>query len=308
MYDGPMALGWLNYHHLLYFWTVAKHGSVSKACEVLHLAQPTISGQIRALEQALGEKLFVKYGRQLVLTEGGRIVFSYAEEIFSLGKELTSAIALKGSDASRPIKLMVGVADSIPKLLTSRLLESALHVPQRVQLVCSQEKLERLLAELSIHNLDLVLADTPVPPTVKVQAYNHVMGESTVSLFAHATLARRYSNNIPASLDGAPFLLPTKNAALRRSMDDWFHSQGIRPVVRGEFDDSATLKSFGQAGHGIFPSVTVMEQEIRRQYRVDVLVRIPSLKQRFYAITVERKLKHPAVVALFDAARKKLLT
>jgi len=299
------SMEWLNYHHLLYFWSVAKHGSVAKACEELQLAQPTISGQIRALEQALGEKLFVKSGRQLVLTEVGQIVFRYAEEIFSLGRELTSAI--KGRDTGRPIKLMVGVADSIPKLLTSRLLESALQVPQRVQLVCRQDKLERLLAELAIHNLDLVLADTPVPPTVKVQAYNHLMGESTVSLFARATLARRYSKNVPASLDGAPFLLPTKNATLRRYMDDWFHAQGIRPVVRGEFDDSATLKSFGQAGHGIFPGATVMEREIKRQYRVEVLGRIPSLKQRFYAITVERKLKHPAVVAIFEAAQKKLL-
>lgn len=298
-------MGWLNYHHLLYFWSVAKHGSVAKACEELHLAQPTISGQIRALEQALGEKLFVKLGRQLVLTEVGRIVFRYAEEIFSLGRELTSAI--KGGDTGRPMKLMVGVADSVPKLLTARLLEPVLKLPQRVQLVCWEDKLDRLLAELAIHGLDIVLADHPVPPTVKVQAYNHVMGESTVSLFARASLARRYSRNLPASLDGAPFLLPTRNATLRRSMDGWFHSQGIHPVVRGEFDDSATLKSFGQAGHGIFPGVTVMEREIKRQYRVEVIGRIPSLKQRFYAITVERRLKHPAVVAIFDSARKRLL-
>ena len=298
-------MGWLNYHHLLYFWSVARHGSVAKACEELHLAQPTISGQIRALEQALEEKLFVKLGRQLVLTEVGRTVFRYAEEIFSLGRELTSAI--KGGDTGRPMKLMVGVADSVPKLLTARLLEPALKLPQRVQLVCWADKLDRLLAELAIHGLDIVLADHPVPPTVKVQAYNHVMGESTVSLFARASLARRYSKNLPASLDGAPFLLPTRNTTLRRSMDDWFHSQGIHPVVRGEFDDSATLKSFGQAGHGIFPGVTVMEREIKRQYRVEVIGRIPSLKQRFYAITVERRLKHPAVVAIFDSARKRLL-
>ena len=298
-------MGWLNYHHLLYFWSVARHGSVAKACEELHLAQPTISGQIRALEQALEEKLFVKLGRQLVLTEVGRTVFRYAEEIFSLGRELTSAI--KGGDTGRPMKLMVGVADSVPKLLTARLLEPVLKLPQRVQLVCWADKLDRLLAELAIHGLDIVLADHPVPPTVKVQAYNHVMGESTVSLFARASLARRYSKNLPASLDGAPFLLPTRNTTLRRSMDDWFHSQGIHPVVRGEFDDSATLKSFGQAGHGIFPGVTVMEREIKRQYRVEVIGRIPSLKQRFYAITVERRLKHPAVVAIFDSARKRLL-
>lgn len=300
-----MPMGWLNYHHLLYFWSVAKHGSVSRACEELHLAQPTISGQIRALEQALGEKLFVKSGRQLVLTEVGRIVFRYAEEIFALGRELISA--MKGRDTGRPIKLMVGVADSVPKLLTARLLEPVFKLPQRVQLVCWEDKLDRLLAELAIHGLDIVLADHPVPPTVKVQAYSHMIGESTVSLFATSPLARRYSKNLPASLDGAPFLLPTRNAPLRRSMDDWFHSQGIHPVVRGEFDDSATLKSFGQAGHGIFPAPSVMEQEVIRQYRVQRVGRIPSLKQRFYAITVERSIKHPAVVAIFDAARKRLL-
>ena len=298
-------MGWLNYHHLLYFWSVAKHGSVSRACEELHLAQPTISGQIRSLEQSLGEKLFVKSGRQLVLTEVGRIVFRYAEEIFALGREMTTAI--KGGDTGRPVKLMVGVADSVPKLLTARLLEAALKLPQPVQLVCWEDKLDRLLAELAIHTLDLVLADMPVPAGVKVQAFNHVMGESTVTLFATKPLARKHSRNLPASLDGAPFLLPSRNATLRRSMDDWFHSQGIRPVIRGEFDDSATLKSFGQAGHGIFPGSTVMEREIKRQYRVEVLGRVPTLKQQFYAITVERKLKHPAVVAIFDAARKKLL-
>ncbi len=299
------AMEWLNYHHLLYFWSVAKHGSVAKACEELSLAQPTISGQIRALERALGEKLFARSGRQLVLTEVGRIVFRYAEEIFSLGKELTSAI--KGGEIHRTAKLMVGVADSIPKLLSARLLEGALKLPHQVQLVCWEDKLDRLLAELAIHGLDIVLADTQVPPTVKVQAYNHLMGESSVTLFATAALARKYSSHLPTSLDGAPFLLPTANAALRRSMDDWFHAQGIRPLIRGEFEDSATLKAFGQAGHGIFPGVTVMEREIKRQYRVEVIGRIPSLKQRFYAITVERRLKHPAVVAIFNSARKRLL-
>lgn len=298
-------VGWLNYHHLLYFWSVAKHGSVAKACAELGLAQPTISGQVRALEQALGEKLFVKAGRQLVLTEAGRVAFRYAEEIFTLGKELTSAI--KGRDTGRPMKLMVGVADSVPKLLTARLVEAVFKLPQRVQLVCWEDKLERLLAELAIHGLDIVLTDHPVPPTVKVQAYNHLMGESSVTLFAVPALVRKYSGNLPASLDGAPFLLPTANATLRRSMDDWFHAQGIRPVVRGEFEDSATLKSFGQAGHGIFPAPSAMEREVIRQYRVQRVGRIPSLKQRFYAITVERKLKHPAVVAIFDAAREKLL-
>ncbi|WP_447979233.1 transcriptional activator NhaR [Candidatus Nitrospira bockiana] len=297
-------MSWLNYHHLFYFWSVAKHGSVARACTELRLAQPTISGQIRALEHALGEQLFVRSGRRLVLTEVGRIVYRYAEEIFSLGHELTSA--LHGRDTGRPAKLLVGVSDAIPKLLTSRILEAAFSLPQRLQLVCWEDKLDRLLAELAIHGLDMVLADTPVPPTVKVQAFNHLIGESSVSLFATRPIARVYRTHFPASLDAAPFLLPAGNAALRRSMDDWFHAQGIRPTIRGEFDDSATLKAFGQAGWGIFPAVEVMEQEIRRQYRVEVVGTIPSLKQRFYAITVERRLKHPAVVAIFEAARKRL--
>lgn len=298
------TMEWLNYHHLLYFWSVAKHGSIARACDELRLAQPTISGQIRALEQSLGEKLFERSGRGLKLTEFGRVVLEYAEEIFSLGKELTTAV--KRGKPGRLMKFMVGVADSVPKLFTSRILEGALILPQRVKLVCKEDKLDRLLGELAIHTLDIVLADTPVPPTVNVQAYNHLMGESTVSLFAEATLAKAYSKHLPESLNGAPFLLPAGNATLRRSMDDWFHSQGIRPVVLGEFEDSATLKAFGQAGHGIFPAVSVMEREIKRQYRVELVGRIPSIKQRFYAITVDRRLKHPAVVAIVDSARKRL--
>jgi LysR family transcriptional activator of nhaA len=295
---------WLNYHHLLYFWTVAKHGSVASACEELNLAQPTVSGQIRSLERALGEQLFARSGRRLILTDVGHVVNRYATEIFSLGRELTTALA--GGETGQRMKFVVGVADSVPKLFTSRILQAALKLSRRVQLICKEDKLDRLLAELAIHGLDIVLADTPVPPTVKVQAYNHLMGESTVSLFATSALASKYGKNLPSSLDGAPFLLPTGNASLRRSMDDWFHGQGIRPIVRGEFEDSATLKAFGQIGYGIFPAVSVMEKEIRRQYRVELVGRLPSLKQRFYAITVDRRLKHPAVVAIVDSARKSL--
>ena len=296
---------WLNYHHLLYFWSVAKHGSVTKACEELRLAQPTISAQIRALEEALGEKLFARSGRHLVLTEMGRVVFRYAEDIFSLGQDLMNTV--KGRGSGRPVRLVVGVADVVPKLLASRLLGFAFKLPQAVQIVCWEDKLDRLLAELAIHELDLVIADSPVPPTVKVQAHSHLLGESEVTLFASARLSVKHRRKFPQSLDGAPFLLPTSNATLRRSLDAWFLSNGVQPKIVGEFEDSATLKAFGQAGHGIFPGSAVMEQEICRQYKVQVVGQADSVKQRFYGITVERRVAHPAVVAIFEQVRKKLL-
>ena len=299
-------MDWLNYHHLLYFWSVAKHGTISRACEELRLAQPTISGQIRALERSLGHKLFSRTGRHLVLTEVGRVVYRYAGEIFSLGKDLTDT--LKGAETGRPMRLTVGVADVIPKLFTVRLLEAAFTMPTPVQITCWEGKLDRLLAELAVDGLDIVLADQPVPPTIKVQAYSHLIAESGAVLFASRPLAERYRPGFPRSLDGAPFLLPTSNATLRRSLDDWFVTKAIRPVVRGEFEDSATLKAFGQKGHGIFPAPAVMEREIKRQYRVEVVGRIPSLKQRFYAMTVERRLKHPVVRAIFESALQKLHT
>ncbi len=295
---------WLNYHHLYYFWVVAKEGSIQRACEQLRLAQPTISGQLRALEQALEEKLFIRVGRHLALTDTGRLTFRYANRIFSLGQELTEA--LKGRDPGRPLRFIVGLADVIPKAMAYWLLRSALSLPRPVHMICHEGRLDHLLADLATHNLDLVLADCPVPPTIKVQAHSHLLGESGVSLFATKRLAPNYHRNFPRSLEGAPLLLPTLNAGLRRSLDDWLTDQGIHPLVRGEFDDMATLLAFGQAGDGIFPASTVMEKEIISQYRVQVVGRIKSVKVRFYAITVARKLQHPAVLAISESAQKKL--
>ncbi len=295
---------WLNYHHLLYFWVVAKEGTIAAACEKLMLTQPTISAQIRALENALGEKLFRRSGRYLVLTETGRVVYQYADEIFSLGRELIDT--LKGRPTGSPVRFNVGVADVLPKLVAHQLLEPALKLPEQVRLVCYENSQAELLAKLAIHELDLVLSESPIGPDAHLRAYNHLLGECGVSIFGTKDLADLYRRRFPASLDGAPFLLPTSITALRRELDHWFDTEDIRPVVVGEFDDSALLKVFGQAGAGLFAAPDVTEKEIRRQYGVRVIGRVESVQERFYAITVERKVKHPAVIAIADAAHEKL--
>jgi LysR family transcriptional activator of nhaA len=297
---------WLNYHHLLYFWSVAKHGTVAKACAELRLAQPTISKQIGLLEDTLGEKLFVRTGRHLVLTEMGRIVFKHAEDIFSIGQDLLNTV--KGRASSSQSRLSIGVVDVVPKLLATRLLDSAVRQSPGIRLICWEDKLDQLLADLAIHGLDLVIADTPAPPSIKVQAYNHLLGESGITFFAKSKLAVQYRRNFPQSLNGAPILLPTSNTVLRRLLDDWMVGQELVPTVVGEFEDSATLKAFGQAGHGLFPGPTALEKEICRQYQVQVVRRVDSVRQRFYAITVERRLKHPTVVALLNVARREVLS
>jgi LysR family transcriptional regulator, transcriptional activator of nhaA len=296
---------WLNYHHLLYFWSVAKHGTVTKASEELRLSQPTISAQIRVLEDTLDEQLFLRSGRRLVLTEVGRVVFRYAEDIFSLGNDLMGT--LKGHGNDRPVRLVVGIADAVPKQLALQLLKSAFKPSQATRIVCWADKLDQLVADLAIHKLDLVIADTTMPPNIKVQVHNHLMGESGVTLFATAKLAARLRGRFPKSLESAPFLLPTSNATLRRSLDEWFVRKDFRPIVVGEFEDSGTLKAFGREGYGIFPGATVSEKETCRQYQVQVVGRPESVKQCFYALTVERQLKHPAVLAIVESAREKLL-
>ena len=295
---------WLNYHHLFYFWMAAREGSIAQASRQLLLAQPTITGQIRALENALGEKLFTRSGRSLVLTDVGRLVYRYASEIFSLGRELTDV--LKGRPAGRPVRLVVGVSDVLAKLIVYRLLEPALALPESVQIICYEDRPERLLAELSTFGLDLILTDAPIGQLVRVRAFSHLLGSCGVSFFGTASVAAKYRRNFPASLDGAPFLLPLESTTLRRSLEQWFEAQRIRPRVVGEFQDSALLKTFGQTGLGIFAAPTVTEKEVRRQHGVSVLGRTESVIERFYAISVERKLKHPAVVAIAEAARDQL--
>ena len=297
---------WLNYHHLLYFWSVAKHGTVTKACEEFRLAQPTISGQIRLLEQMLGEKLFVRAGRRLALTEMGHVVFRYAEDIFATGQELVNTVKGQGNNG-RPSRLVVGIVNAVPKPLSIQLLQSALKLDRPTRLICREDNLRQLLADLTMHRVDLVIADTPAPPSVSVQVYNHPMGESGVTLFATAKMAAQYRRNFPKSLEGAPILLPTPEATLRHLVDQWLVHRKLSLDIVGEFDDSLTLKTFGQDGYGIFPGATAIEKEICRQYRVQVVGRLDSLKQHYYAITVQRRLTHPAVLAIVQAARRDLL-
>ena len=295
---------WLNYHHLLYFWTVVREGTVARAGERLSLAQPTISGQLRTLENVLGEKLFTRSGRHLVPTDTGRLVYRYADEIFSIGRELMET--LKGRPSGRPLTLTIGVADAVPKLSAYRLLQPALALPEPVHLVCREDKPDRLLAELAVHALDVVLTDAPISPSVRVRAYSHLLGECGLSFFGVQALASRYRKGFPKSLDRAPMLLPADNTALRRSLDEWFEATKIHPVVIGEFEDSALLKVFGEAGRGLFAAPTAIEREVRKQYQVAVVGRTDNVQARFYAVSVERRLKHPAVVAIANAAREKL--
>ena len=295
---------WINYHHLLYFWTAAKEGSIAKACEKLRLAQPTISGQLRLLEEALGEKLFTRAGRGLAMTEAGQVVFRYADEIFSLGRELQDV--LNGRPRGRPLRLFVGISDMVPKLIAYRVLQPALAMSEPVQIICEEDSPERLLADLAEHRLDVVLSDTPITSLVRVKAFNHLLGTCGVTLFAAPQMAIRYRKGFPACLDDAPFLLPAKGSSLRSALDQWMDEQKIRVKLVGEFKDSALMKTFGQAGAGIFAAPSAIEKEVREHYKVGVIGRVDSVTERFYAISVERKLKHPAVVAIREAARDRL--
>lgn len=296
---------WLNYHHLLYFYTVAREGSVTRASEVLLLAQPTLSSQIRKLEESLDEKLFVREGRHLVLTEVGRMVYRYADEIFSLGREMQDA--LRGRPTNRPAKLLVGIADVVPKLVCHRLLEIALELEDPVQLVLHEGKTDDLLGALAMQEYDMVLTDAPLGQGVRVKAFNHPLGDCGIGFFAEAGLARRFRKGFPDSLDGAPMLLPTPNTALRRSLDEWFESIDVRPEIVAEIEDTALMKVFGQHGTGIFASPAVVADEIRKVHGVHLVGRTEDVRERFYAITVERRITHPAVAAIAHAARHGIL-
>ncbi len=291
----------LNYQHLLYFWTVAKEGGVSRASEKLHLAQPTISAQLAVFEEAVGEKLFHRDARKLTLTETGRGVFHYAEEIFALGRELTGF--LNGRGGGHVPRLTVGIADGLPKLLAYRLLEPALRSAEPIRLICHEDKPERLLSEIALHSLDLVISDVPATAAAGLRVFNHPLGESSVGVFGAGELAERYRPGFPHSLNGAPFLLPTTSLALRRSLDQWFDEENLSPNVRVEIEDSALLKTFGGAGVGLFVAPTLVEEEIRRQYRVEMVGSIDGVQERFFAISAQRKIQHPAVMAILEHSR-----
>jgi LysR family transcriptional activator of nhaA len=293
---------WLNYHHLLYFWTAAREGGVTRAAKKLRLAQPTVSEQIKRLEELLGQPLFERKGRSLVLTEFGRTVYGYADEIFSLGRELMDAA--KTQNPGKPRRLVVGIADVLPKLIVYRLLEPALKLG--LELVCREDYIDQLLAGLSIHEIDLVLSDSPLDPNVGVRAYSHLLGESSISFFALKEPALRLKRGFPGSLHRERFLYPEAQTVLRRSLDQFFDDHEIKPQFAAEFADSALAMSFGQAGAGVFAGPTVIEREIKKQYGVSVIGRAKEVRERYYAISAERRLAHPGVLAISQAARRLL--
>jgi LysR family transcriptional activator of nhaA len=297
---------WLNYNHLYYFWVVAREGGVARAAEELMVSQPTVSVQLKELERSVGQRLFDRGGggRGLQLTDAGRIAFNYANEIFSLAQEMTDA--LEHQPAGRPIKLSVGVLDAIPKPVVRRLLQPALDLPQPVRLICREDKADRLLADLVARRTDVVLSDAPIGNAAHVEGFNHLLGESDVSFFAGRELAAELKRGFPKSLSRAPVLLPTDHTQLRRSLNQWFDARRIHPVVAGEFDDSALMFWFGQAGAGAFPASSIMESRVQRALGVRLIGRVPNVRERYYAISREAKLKHPAVVAICETARKVL--
>lgn len=297
---------WLNYHHLFYFWSVVKAGSIHKAAVELRISAPAISTQLKVLEDQLGEKLLVRSGRRLVLTDTGRTVFGYAEDIFGLGRELLDVV--KNRPTGRPLRLDVGIVDVMPKIVAQALLAPALRIPEPVRIVCREASSDQLLARLATHELDVLLSDAPVDPTLKIRAYSHLLGESGIIFVAAAKSAAHYRRKFPQSLDGAPMLLPTDNTALRRNLDFWFESKQIRPQIIGEFEDYALLRAFGESGAGAFPMPSVVQNQVRRQKGVKTVGMTNEVRIQFYAISAERKLQHPAVVAIRDAAKSELFS
>ena len=294
---------WINYHHLLYFWTV-QAGSIGRASQQLRLAPPTISAQLRNLEESPGEKLLTRSARGAQPTEIGQIVYRYAEDIFSLGREMIDTV--KGRPTGHPLQVVIGIADVVPKEISHALIAPALQLREPVQITCREDNQEHLLAELAIQELDVVLSDTPIGPPAKVRAYNHLLGECGMTFLATRELAKKYRRRFPQVLHDAPVLLPADNTNVRRALDQWFDSQQVRPFVVGQFEDFALLRRFGEAGTGMFAVPSVLEKQFRRERELRVVGRAAAVRNRFYAISVERKLKHPAVVAICETARHEL--
>ncbi len=289
----------LNYHHLLYFYLVAREGSIAKAGKLLRLSEPTISEQIKAFESALGHQLFVRAGRGLRLTEAGQAILPFAERIFTVGAELQDAV--RNGRNERTVRLHVGVSGVVPKLIACKLLLPAMR-ETGARLFCSEDHTERLLAALAIHELDLVVADAPIGPGARIRAYNHVIGESGVTFFAAPGLHARLTAPFPRSLSEVPMLLPAPSTKLRAQLDAWLERQRVRPRIAGEFEDSALMKAFGEQGEGIFPGPTLIESDIQARYGVSVVGRTDRVRETFYAISTERRVTHPAVLAITRAA------
>jgi LysR family transcriptional activator of nhaA len=296
----------VNYKHLHYFWVVAKEGGIARASERLHLTPQTISGQLTSLEKHLGISLFSRVGRNLEITETGRLVLSYADEIFSLGGELEELI--HQLPAKLPQTLRVGVVDVVPKSIAHRILHPALRMPEPVRMVCRESSLDTLLAELAVHRLDLVLADRPIPSTVSTRGFSHKLGECAISFFATKKVNKNLKGKFPQCLDGAPLLLPSSGNRLRSGIDRWLDKNRIYPHVVAEFDDSALMKVFGQEGAGIFIAPAVIESEVASQYGAICIGRSSEVIEKFYAISVERRISHPVVAAIMETARESLFT
>jgi len=296
---------WLNYHHLLYFWVVAKEGSIVRASAELRLAHPTISGQIHRLEEVLGEKLFARKGRNLVLTDVGRVAFRYADEIFALGREFLDTV--KGRSAGQQLRLVVGVSDVLAKSIVHRILEPVFHLEEEVRVVCRENRsTEAFMGDLAVNAIDIILSDAPAGPGTSVRAFSHPLGDCGLAFFATPALARSYRRGFPHSLDGVPFMMPAADSTLRRALNEWFDAKNIRPKIVAELDDAALAKIFGEAGLGVFAAPDIVEKEVRKRYRVHLVGRANELRQHFYAISVERKIRHPAVVAILEAARERI--
>jgi LysR family transcriptional regulator, transcriptional activator of nhaA len=295
----------MNFKHLHYFWATAKAGGIMRAGEQLHITPQTLSGQIKLLEERLGCALFSKSGRRLELTEEGRVALGYADQIFGLGAEMEAAIG-EARAGGRVLDCRVGIADSVPKSIAYRLLEPALEVPQQVRLICHEGKFADLLAQLAVQRLDLVIADEPMNKQMSVKAFNHPLGTTAMSFFCTAALKKSLQRGFPAALDGAPMLVQGSTSAMRRRMELWLTERGLHTRTIGEFDDAALMKAFGREGRGVFMSPTVLEKETCEQYGVKVLGRTGDLVEEFYAVSVERRIKHPCVAAITQAARSRL--
>jgi LysR family transcriptional regulator, transcriptional activator of nhaA len=295
----------VNFKHLRYFWTVAKSGSIARASEQLHVTPQSISSQLAELEGALGTGLFRRVGRGLEVTDIGRSIASYAEEIFSLEDELLSVVRSEGARSA--LTFRIGIADSVPKLLAYRVVEPALHMDEAVRLFCREGRLVSLLADLSVHRLDMVITDRAMPTDLNVRAYNHLLGSSDVTVFGAASVVQTLKGAFPALLEKAPFLLPGEEVAIRPVLEQWFEAQRVHPRIVGEFDDGALLKTFGQGGAGLFVAPTAIADHVCRQYDVRTVGRIESVVEKLYAITTERRIQHPAAVVVSQAGAREML-
>lgn len=296
----------LNYKHLYYFWVVAREGGIGRASQVLHLTPQTISGQLRVFENSMNARLFEKKGRGLSLTETGQLVLRYANEIFSLGEELQKV--LQRGEAGRKLRVVVGILDSIPKEIAYNILQPVLKFGEDLALTCIEGNLEKLVGELAVNRLDVVLADMPLTASYSVKAFNHFLGESTISFFASPAKAISYRKRFPRCLHDAPMLMPTESSYSGRAVRQWLRDMELTPKIKGYFDDSALLKAFGKAGEGIFFMPSIIEKQVMRDYNVKVIGTINEVSEMYYAITLHRRISHPAINAIYQAATRRMFS